>query len=326
FGLPKEIISDNGKQFRDNPFRDWCEKLCIQQHFASVKHPQTNGLVKRANRSLGEGIKAKVGKDNKNWLEEISHVLWAHHTMIKSSNGDTPFSLTYETEAVILAEIGMPTFRTTEVDVAEEENTDRVEEQKDDEELNADEEQKGDDQAGDEQLVVLVSTTQKEIPNLLQSTSSHYVSSNFDVPNIQQEPFHSVKVSVIPKTTQIPPTTPPAPPLPATVIPSTQVTNSEALKPVVQRFTELKQAVKELKQADHSTTVLASIRSQVSSVVKEYLGSSLPDAFQRVLQSHTKELKKELFEIRDYKDVIKESVQANVINKVKKFLLKFLPQ
>ncbi|GJV74117.1 reverse transcriptase domain-containing protein [Tanacetum coccineum] len=89
FGLPGEIISDNGKQFRDNPFRDWCEKLCIQQHFASVKHPQTNGLVERANRSLGEGIKATLGKDNKNWLEEISHVLWAHRTMIKSSNRDT---------------------------------------------------------------------------------------------------------------------------------------------------------------------------------------------------------------------------------------------
>ncbi|GJT93622.1 reverse transcriptase domain-containing protein [Tanacetum coccineum] len=84
FGLPGEIISDNGKQFRDNPFRDWCEKLCIQQHFASVKHPQTNRLVERANRSLGEGIKARLGKDNKNWLEEISHVLWAHRSMIKS--------------------------------------------------------------------------------------------------------------------------------------------------------------------------------------------------------------------------------------------------
>ncbi|GJV54733.1 hypothetical protein Tco_1455738 [Tanacetum coccineum] len=51
-------------------------------------------------------------------MEEISHVLWAHRTMIKSSNGDTPFLLTYGTEAVIPAEIGMPTFRTAEVDVA----------------------------------------------------------------------------------------------------------------------------------------------------------------------------------------------------------------
>ncbi|GJZ90127.1 reverse transcriptase domain-containing protein [Tanacetum coccineum] len=93
FGLPGEIISDNGKQFRDNPFKDWCEKLCIRQHFASVKHPQTNGL--------------------------FSHVQWAHRTMIKSSNRDTPFSLTYGTEAVIPAEIGMPTLRTAEVDLVQ---------------------------------------------------------------------------------------------------------------------------------------------------------------------------------------------------------------
>ncbi|GJV93265.1 reverse transcriptase domain-containing protein [Tanacetum coccineum] len=91
FGLPGEIISDNGKQFRDNPFKDWCEKLCIRQRFASVKHPQANGLVERANRSLGEGVKARLDARSKNWMEEISHVLWAHRTMIKSSNGDILF-------------------------------------------------------------------------------------------------------------------------------------------------------------------------------------------------------------------------------------------
>ncbi|GJR97156.1 hypothetical protein Tco_0269330 [Tanacetum coccineum] len=46
----------------------------------------------------------------------------------------------------------------------------------------------------------------------------------------------------------------------------------------------------------------------------------------KVLQSHTEELKKELSEKRDYKDVIEEFVQANVINEVKIFPLKFLPQ
>ncbi|GJZ67117.1 reverse transcriptase domain-containing protein [Tanacetum coccineum] len=60
FGLPGEIVSDNGKQFRDNPFKEWCKKLCIRQCFASVKHPQANGLVEKANRSLGEGIKARL--------------------------------------------------------------------------------------------------------------------------------------------------------------------------------------------------------------------------------------------------------------------------
>ncbi|GJX89603.1 putative reverse transcriptase domain-containing protein [Tanacetum coccineum] len=66
FGLLGEIISDNEKQFQDNPFKDWCEKLCIRQHFTSVKHPQTSDLVERENRSLGEGIKARLDKRSKN--------------------------------------------------------------------------------------------------------------------------------------------------------------------------------------------------------------------------------------------------------------------
>nr|GEW24977.1 reverse transcriptase domain-containing protein [Tanacetum cinerariifolium] len=70
-----------------------------------------------ANRSLCEGIKARLDERSKNWLEEISHVIWAHRTMIKSGNRETSFSLTYGTEAVIPVEIGMPTLRTTEVDM-----------------------------------------------------------------------------------------------------------------------------------------------------------------------------------------------------------------
>nr|GEX43194.1 reverse transcriptase domain-containing protein [Tanacetum cinerariifolium] len=60
FGLPEEIVTDNGKQFSGDPFKDWCEKLNIVQCFDSVKHPQSNGLVERENRSLGEGIKARL--------------------------------------------------------------------------------------------------------------------------------------------------------------------------------------------------------------------------------------------------------------------------
>ncbi|GJW81223.1 reverse transcriptase domain-containing protein [Tanacetum coccineum] len=101
---------------RDNLFKDWCDKLNITQQFASVKHPQSNGLVERANQSLGKGIKAHMGEGNKNWIEELPHVLWAHRTMIKSSHGDTPFPLTYGMEAVIPTEIGMPTYSTAAVD------------------------------------------------------------------------------------------------------------------------------------------------------------------------------------------------------------------
>ncbi|GJZ26754.1 reverse transcriptase domain-containing protein [Tanacetum coccineum] len=105
------------------------------QRFASVKHPQANDVVERANRSLGEGIKARLDERSKDWIEEIPYVLWAHRTMIKSSNGDTLFLLTYGTEAVILAEIGMPTLRTAKIDMAQNDealeiNLDLLEERK----------------------------------------------------------------------------------------------------------------------------------------------------------------------------------------------------
>nr|GEW11495.1 reverse transcriptase domain-containing protein [Tanacetum cinerariifolium] len=117
FSLPGEIVSDNGKQFSDKPFKDWCEKLNITQQFTSVKHSQSNRLVERANRSLGKGIKARLSEGNKNWIEELPNVLWAHRTMIKSSHGDTLFSLTYEMKVVLPAEIKMPTYHTVVVDV-----------------------------------------------------------------------------------------------------------------------------------------------------------------------------------------------------------------
>nr|GEX14673.1 reverse transcriptase domain-containing protein [Tanacetum cinerariifolium] len=83
FGLLGEIVSDNEKQFRDNLFKDWYEKLCI-----------CNALLPLNIRNLT-----------------------AHRTMIKSSNEETRFSLTYRTKEIIPIEIGMPNWRNAELDM-----------------------------------------------------------------------------------------------------------------------------------------------------------------------------------------------------------------
>nr|GFA63605.1 reverse transcriptase domain-containing protein [Tanacetum cinerariifolium] len=64
---------------------------------------------------LAVHYKARLDERSKNWLEEISHDFWAHRIMI--SNGEMPFLLMYGTKAVILVEIGMPTFRTAKGDM-----------------------------------------------------------------------------------------------------------------------------------------------------------------------------------------------------------------
>ncbi|GJR93869.1 reverse transcriptase domain-containing protein [Tanacetum coccineum] len=84
----------------------------------SIKEREVLAVVERANRSLGEGIKARLGEENKNGVEEVPHVMWAHRTTIKTSNGHTSFSLTYNTEAVIPFKIGIPSLRYATIDQA----------------------------------------------------------------------------------------------------------------------------------------------------------------------------------------------------------------
>nr|GEW48403.1 hypothetical protein [Tanacetum cinerariifolium] len=101
FGLPRIIVTDNGTQFVTGLFKSWCARLNIQQMNTVVDQPQANGPVKRANKSLMEGIKTRLGREKAGWVDELPNVLWAHRTSIKTSNGETPFILTYEKEAVI---------------------------------------------------------------------------------------------------------------------------------------------------------------------------------------------------------------------------------
>ncbi|GKE72033.1 reverse transcriptase domain-containing protein [Tanacetum coccineum] len=59
-----------------------------------------------------KGIKTSLGRDRAGWVDELPNVKWAHQTSLKQSNRETPFTLTYDSEDVMPAEIGMPTYRT----------------------------------------------------------------------------------------------------------------------------------------------------------------------------------------------------------------------
>nr|XP_043633076.1 uncharacterized protein K02A2.6-like [Erigeron canadensis] len=111
YGIPGIIISDNGKQFANNPFREWCEELKIRQQFTSVAHPQANGQTEVTNRTILQGLKTRLNKAKGQWVEELPNVLWAYRTTAKTATGCTPFSLVYGSEAVLPPEIGLPTYR-----------------------------------------------------------------------------------------------------------------------------------------------------------------------------------------------------------------------
>ncbi|XP_050242332.1 uncharacterized protein LOC126691322 [Quercus robur] len=111
FGIPLTIISDNGKQFDSQGFRDFCSDLGIKNQFSSSGHPQANGQTEVTNRTLLKIIKTKLDEAKGAWPEELPSVLWAYRTTTRTPTGETPFRLTYGTEAVIPVEVGVTSIR-----------------------------------------------------------------------------------------------------------------------------------------------------------------------------------------------------------------------
>ena len=54
------FVSDNGKQFDNDAFRDFCTELGIKNHYSSPAHSQANGQVEVMNRTLLKIIKTRL--------------------------------------------------------------------------------------------------------------------------------------------------------------------------------------------------------------------------------------------------------------------------
>ena len=111
FGIPRTIISDNGRQFDCHGFRTFCSSLGIKNKYSSPGHPQANGQTEVTNRTLLKIIKSQLMGAKGAWPEELPSVLWAYRTTARTPTGETPFNLTYGTEAVIPIEVGLTSIR-----------------------------------------------------------------------------------------------------------------------------------------------------------------------------------------------------------------------
>jgi ribonuclease HI len=114
FGVPSELIVDNGKQFDSQDFRDFCFSIGTKLAFSSVYHPQSNGVVERANDKIFTAIKKMLLDDKKGkWADLLPEAVWALNTTECRATGFTPFRLLYGSEAMTPQEIKHESPRTS---------------------------------------------------------------------------------------------------------------------------------------------------------------------------------------------------------------------
>lgn len=101
FGIPEAIISDNGKQFGSQIFKDLVEKYNSRIWFTPNYHPQSNP-TERVNRVIGNMISSYINsKKHNEWDVHLQTFAHAIRTAVHETTGFTPSFLFFGRETSI---------------------------------------------------------------------------------------------------------------------------------------------------------------------------------------------------------------------------------
>ena len=92
WGIPDEIISDNGRQFVSKDFDQFCAQVGIKQRKTALHHPQANGAVERLNRVLKEGIRA-FKEEGRTFDDALRSIISNYRSTPQCTTGVTPSEL-----------------------------------------------------------------------------------------------------------------------------------------------------------------------------------------------------------------------------------------
>ena len=98
-GIPKEILSDNGAQFKSSLMQELHSLLGVKPIFASVYHPQTCGRVERMHSTMKTCLRKLCAEKPRDWNRYIPSVMFAMREIPSERTGFSPFELLYGRQA-----------------------------------------------------------------------------------------------------------------------------------------------------------------------------------------------------------------------------------
>ena len=115
-GVPKEILFDRGIHFNNALINELCHRYQTKYRLTSSYRPQTNRMVERFNRTIGESL-AKLVMDNdetKEWDDYVNAILLAYRTRKHETTGFTLFYLINGRQARLPVELMVDSSDSTE--------------------------------------------------------------------------------------------------------------------------------------------------------------------------------------------------------------------
>ncbi|KAL0190891.1 hypothetical protein M9458_013589, partial [Cirrhinus mrigala] len=91
FGLPEEIVSDQGPQFISHVWKAFFKLLGVSVHLSSGYHPQTSGQTERKIQELGRYLRAYCYEEQHSWNRFLLWAEYAQNSLRQDTTGMTPF-------------------------------------------------------------------------------------------------------------------------------------------------------------------------------------------------------------------------------------------
>jgi hypothetical protein len=83
FGVPKAITVDIGTPFDAETFKAFCSQIGTKIHFASMRHPESNGLVESAHEIILTRIMKSIFNQPKGkWADDLIKVVWNQNIVV----------------------------------------------------------------------------------------------------------------------------------------------------------------------------------------------------------------------------------------------------
>ena len=98
FGLPEEILSDNGPNLTATLMEELLKLLKIKHITTTPYRPQTNGMLERWHRVLKRLLSKLSTGDRRKWDDWLPYALFACRDTPHSATGFTPFELIFGRE------------------------------------------------------------------------------------------------------------------------------------------------------------------------------------------------------------------------------------
>lgn len=98
-GVPKRLLTDQGKEFNNELIKEVCSLLGVKKVFTTPYHPQTDGLTERFNKTFCQMVSHYTNYKCKDWDQYVWAVQLAFNSSLQESLKEKPFFLMYGRDA-----------------------------------------------------------------------------------------------------------------------------------------------------------------------------------------------------------------------------------